>query len=193
MSTDRQKSFTARLRFGEFSVCFLELSLKPEAISGKYSGRVNAAFSSGAGFAQFVESDYLCMNNKLLPNSADLLYFRYVDGGYHIIVREPSPNYGKHVGYSGGWLKASNDPALWYLSRPENDTQRVTLDDLGEGGESELILRCGHGIMGRGPYQQVDNSLSYAYLGTNSDECDLPFMFKIIERNVPYVSKPDEV
>lgn len=193
MSTDRQKSFTARLSFEDFSVCFLELSLEEQGISGQYSGRVNAKFGSGKGFAGFVESKWLCMNQKLSPAAADLFYFRYYDGGYYIYVREQSPNYGKCVGYSGGWLEASDKAAQFFLVRIDEYDKHLTLDDLGPGDKSQLVLKCSKGIVGRGPYKQVDHSFSYAYLGTSSDDCDLPFWFKIVERNVGYVSDPDEI
>ena len=191
MSTDRQKSFTARLSYNNYAVCFYELSLYAEPVTGYFRGHL-VTVDGTKGFAGLKPSQYLCLNNKLYANEGELLYFRYRDGKYVIYVREQGPHYGKVLDQSNGWLLAAENGISFNLVDPNNHNQVLTLDDFPGATSKELCIQSNRGLIQDYDYVACDHSFSHSYLVTHGGKKSIPFNFEIVETNVLYVGNPEE-
>lgn len=192
MSTVRQKSFTARLSYGEYAVCFYELTLKAESVSG-YFRNTYRTVPGNDGYANLKDTHRLCLNNKLNADEGVLLYFRYINDRYVAYVREQGSHYGNAIGESSGWLMTASTPISFQLTTPGNQSQTLTLDDLPNASREELCIIGPRGLLQYYDFVPCDNSFSHSYLVTHGGKTTIPFMFEIVETNVPYVEHPDEV
>lgn len=181
MSTDRQKSFTARLSYEEYAVCFYELTLDASTVTGYFRGK-QVTVPGTKGYANLKDTKYLCLNNKLNKNEGPLLYFRYVDGGYIIYVREQGPQYGKSIGISNGWLLTSDTPVHMRLAAVGNESLKLTLDDFPNDTYKELCLQGPDGTLQYYKFVKTDVSFSYSYLVTYGGKSPIPFYFEIVEK-----------
>lgn len=182
MSTDRQKSFTARLTGEGAPVCFQELYYEEEKIDHIKTGR---------GYAALKDSKYLCINNKITTGA--LLYFRFRAGNYAIFSREQKEQYGKPIETSNGYLLAGTSEMQFTLL-DAGKNRILTLDDIPTNATSfDSYIQ--------GPYQtlefyekkNIDHSLWFSYLVTHGGTNSLKFTFNIEERNVGWVAHPEEV
>jgi hypothetical protein len=192
MSTDRQKSFTARLSYGEYAVCFYELTLDAAYVKGYFRGK-EIIVPGVKGYANLKDTNYLCLNNKLKKDEGPLLYFRYENGGYIIYVREQGPQYGKAIGISNGWLLTSDTPTQMHLTTVENQSLKITLDDFLNDTYKQLCLRAPGGTLQYYDFVKTDASFSYSYLVSYGGKDTIPLYFEIVEKNVPYLNNPGEI
>lgn len=212
MSTDRQKSFTARLSFGQYAVSFYELTLEASSVTGNFRG-VERTVSGASGYPNLKATGYLCLNNKLNKNEGALLYFRYENDGYVIYVREPGPLFGKYIGISNGYLFASDaaprstfgesiGSPITFPSNPVlsvklvsigNYDNKLTLDDFSTATNKDMCMQGPRGVLQYYNFIAVDNSFSYSYLVTHGGTTEIAFSFEIIEKNVGYLNNPEEV
>ena len=192
MSTDRQKSFTARLSHNTFAVCFYELTLEAVSFTANFRGRPTTV-QGVSGFAGLKPSQYLCLNDKLYTNEGDLFYFRYRNGKYIIYVREQGTHYGKVIDQSNGWLLAGDNGVSFNLVNPNNHNQVMTLDDFPGATSQQLCLQSERGLVQDYDYVACDHSFSHSFLVPHGGRKSIPFNFEIVETNVPYVGNPEEV
>ncbi len=192
MLTDRQRSFTARLKCDGYPISFNTLKLVGEVIEAPFGHHGTATANALTAHASLVPSDYLCLNSKAYPV---LLYFRYVSDSYNVYVRQDDcPKYGKCLQLSGGWVIASDAPTGFRLVKKDAEDCPIYLDQHRDATGSIGILVPGgsswHSLLRQDTLKEVDYTHKYAYLCTQGKAAY--FSFEDITWNVPWVSSPDE-
>ncbi len=119
-----------------------------------------------------------------------VLYFRHKPGGYRLYTREPGKHFGKGVyldkgGYLGLQPTDRYDPTLFSLHSLTGTT--LSLQDL-DGDTHTLILACDGAPIATA--RRASNR--YHYLAATNAPAQ-PWRLQILEREVPWISTPDEV
>ena len=126
-------------------------------------------------------------NGKYAP---DQLYFRCKGDYYNIYIRSKGQHYGKTIDQEGNDFVA-NPPAggdTTSFNITDKNSIILTLDDL-PGEREEIYLRTRSGGKLTTDWAFADEP-TMIRLGAQRMP---PFILHILERNVPYLSHPDEV
>lgn len=180
MSTPRQQSFLATLWLRNRPVNTLGALLgKPAWVTTFYAPSVSKPRDDSAMLS--------CQPGT--TETAMLFYFRHTDTGYRLYVREPGAHFGQGVvvqdgGCLGVVATTRQEPSVFELRTP--DGQAVTLADL----DSDLsLVALAHG--GASVSRARRAKSAYEYLAVDNKDAQV-WVMKIAERNVPWLSNPDE-
>ncbi|WP_459207745.1 hypothetical protein ACSMEV_06765 [Pseudomonas sp. MLB6B] len=142
------------------------------------------------GLASTVRNDSNLLGCQASEHATPLLlYFRHTESGYRLYVREPGEHFGKGI-------KLIDDLYLSLGSTYECNPQPVTLKTLdGQGVDMDGLADDTHSVQleaGGKPIVLGKRSYSrHTYL-TRAEGTPLPWTLMIVQRNVPWVSQPDE-
>jgi hypothetical protein len=186
MPTHRQQSFLARLWRNQYPVHTLD------ALEGKpvWVHRLGTPLPPGTSLASTVRNDSAMLGcHPGVVQTGMTFYFRHTAGGYRLYAREPGKHFGKGV-----YLDNSRHLGL----RPTDQYDPSTFDlyslagtplglmDL-KGNTHRITLAC-HGAA---VAPALRASSRYHYLAATGAPAQ-PWHLQVLERNVPWVSTPDE-
>lgn len=188
MTTDRQKSFLATIGTESRLLHFLDEMHGERALS-------TITFASGGIFSgrpQTRDDSHLLGLRAEVPKDSKpclALYFRHINGGYRLYIRTPGPYYGMCLstngsGFIGAFPSAESD--TFFLTR-ENGMP-INLVNLNEITPSIYLQVRNSGFL----HAHKFRGSPYIYIA-NKDGPPLAFNLNIVERNAPYISRPDEV
>lgn len=188
MSTDRQKSFIANLSAQDHQMHFLGVMLGDEAY-------VSSPTASGGWFTgKRREQDHSHMlglrpgnpKNSELPLT---LYFRHSKSAYTLYIRTPGPFYRMCIGSNNEGLFGAVPPresthfTLLNINSSDFNIETTTQDTI------SLYLKAKHsGFM----HAQTLHNSKHIHIGDRGGE-PWPFTLNILERNAPYINRPNEV
>lgn len=187
MPTHRQQSFLATLWRDHYPVHTLD------ALEGKpvWVHKIGTALPPGSSLASTVRNDSAMLGcHPGVTGAAMVFYFRHKPGGYRLYAREPGRHFGKGVyldkrGYLGLQPTDRYDPTpfgLYSLTGAPLSLQAL------EGDTHTLTLACKGAPVA--PAWRANNR--YHYLATTNAPAQ-PWRLRILERQVPWVSNPDEI
>lgn len=186
MPTHRQQSFIATLWFGNQPVNTLGTLLGKPAWVNWLGVPLTAPHFVGT-----IRDDSAMLSCQ--PGNTDraiLLYFRHTDEGYSLYVREPGDYFGKAVvtqdgGYLGLMPPADHRPSPFTLLKPDGNPAHYA--DLASD-----INVIGLAMDGQHVSRSYRPNSSFEYLAARDKTVKL-WVLKILKRNVPWLSSPNEV
>ncbi|AIZ34185.1 hypothetical protein ACE1YR_05695 [Pseudomonas sp. K1(2024)] len=186
MLTDRQQSFLATLHLQDRPLNTLDALLGKPAWVNWFGGA-----STLPQLASTVRNDSSMLSCQPgVGDQAVLLYFRYSEGGYRLYSRTPGEHFGKGVwlhghGHLGLVSTRKQAPTTLRLQTLQGDA--LALSELaGSQHPVWLITEQGHVH----PRQRLPSP--FEYLG-GQGQTPLTWSMTVIEREVPWLSSPDEV
>jgi hypothetical protein len=190
MSTNRQKSFIATLELDEHHVDFLG------SLYGIPALRHDTLFSGGffIGATRRHDDSHLlgsrprCEVKNIAPLS---IYFRCTDDYYHLYIRSHGTYTGRCIskdaaGVLGAFPAAGSDTTTFNLQSLQNRT--MTLENMAKDIQRVRLKARNSGHIGA----VFRSGAPYSYLAGIEEE-GVVFKLRILERNAPYLSNPDEI
>ena len=190
MSTNRQKSFVATLKLDEHHLDFLG------SLHGTPALRHDTLFSGGffTGATRNHDDSHLLGRRPRseVKNIAPLnIYFRCTDDYYHLYIRSHVTYTGRCIskdaaGVLGAFPAAGGDTTSFNLLSLQNRT--ITLENMVKNTQLVRLKARNSGHIGA----VFRRGAPYSYLAGIEEE-GIVFELRILERNAPYLSNPDEV
>lgn len=185
MLTHREQSFIATLWLGKRPVNALDTLLGKPAWVNWLGIPVTAPHIVGT-----VRNDSAMLSCQAGTTvQAMRFYFRHTVQGYQLYVREPGDHFGKAlVTYDDGYLglmPAAASPPITLALRKPNDSPASYADLV---TNTNLI---GLAYSGRPIGRSRRRNSPFEYLAAKGTTAQL-WVLKILERNVPWLSSPDE-
>lgn len=186
MPTHRQQSFLGTLWLRNYPVSTLDV------IAGEPVW-INTLGGAGIlpGLVSTVRNDSSMLSCHPSVNCAPMVfYFRHTSEGYRLYVRETGDHFGKGVvvhdhKHLGVQQTDRYDPSLFTLKGP--DGRALELSELTSDFHSVMLIHGESGIS-----RSRRSNSTYEYLAAK-DQAPHIWLLRILERNVPWLSSPDEV